>query len=726
MILDPSPISASDRKLKHPSAEKKSGRREKVGFALLILLAFVGSFGIWRWEPKWAKPSVPPVEKPLVRLPVPDTIDERHREHIKNVLSVIESNINPETYLAYSFSGDKRLEYWSVVYDNCIRAIVHLQTGQPELAKKIIDYFIDNTAIQKIGWVRKNHRLVARTGWVINIVDASESRAGGRGIEHIAHTGPNAYLGIAALHIFEVTGEQKYLRFAKKQWELLKDLQNEDPQDPNFGGIRMGPMGNPANPREQRLDFKPSNPSFYEFYNGEHAADFKAFSELLSVYDLENQERYEKAVDLIETWDHRIYDAEKHLFYIGTTEKKFFDPNIGQWISVGVIPMYPLDTSSLKISAYGVDGLEQFEKNAAQKIRKAIDDNFKVTVRIPDGSGGFKSVSGYDFVCNSDRARLIRFVEMGHYGDRKINEGIGREPLLSDEWSNWVALADLRLTADFEKKNDNRKATMYSNAYYENALVSSMKTSMSVDGGLAYPYAQPLPDSLNKPVGFGWNTHHEPYAIIGGAARILGILRFDPFLARGGDRSTTVNVEVKKLGRPIGEMRDKAVLYTEAELYLRDAWRDLRVAQINGPKAELYWSCARATCERMLREHQDWVDVAMSQNNSLRLSRQPFPLTGVANLTERDLEPVYRKYWALYHIGTAEFILVVANAGLRDIYRERGDVGRADALNLKAIEAAKRIKKDFCFAQSYDEGGWLWQPAQAINEYVDLAGPINH
>lgn len=700
---------------------------ERYALTCLIILAGVAALGIFNWEPNIPSHSIFPSRgasgvrlPPIKRAPIPPALDGALVEHARGVLTSIQSNINPDTRLAYSFTGDKRLQYWSVVYDNCIRALAHLRTGRPDLAKKTIDYFIENTAIQKIGWVNKNGRLRRRPGWIVNIVDASEDRAGGRGIEHIAHTGPNVYLGITGIHIYHQTGDKKYLEFARKQWDLIKDLQNERPDDPNYGGVRMGPMGNPENSREQKLDFKPGNPSFYQFYNGEHAADFKGFSDLMAQLDPERAERYTHASKLIEIWDHKIYDADKHLFFIGTTEKRYYDPNIGQWIEVGVIPMYPLDTSSLKLSAYGVDGLEQFEPGAAVKIRQAIDRHFKVTIDIKGADGKPVQVTGYDFVGSEDRARLIRLIEMGPYGDKKIRKGIGRKPLLTDEWSNWVALADLRLADDFAKKGDRRNETIYLNSYYENAVVNGLKTAVKVPGGVAYPYSHPLPDSLNQPVGFGWNTHHVPYATIGGAARLLGLLRFDPFRVNGGDRSLTADIQISPLGKGTGKQYDSSILYTEAELYLHDAWRDIRIAQVNGPGAEKYWRRALAQAERMLNEHKDWTDVAKKQNLKLSRSREKYPLQGVANLTVRDLEPVYRRYWALYHIGTAEFIVVMANASLRDLAREKGREDAALAHNKKAIAAAKRIKNDYTYAQSFDENGWLWQPAQALSEYVDV------
>jgi hypothetical protein len=201
--------------------------------------------------------------------------------------------------------------------------------------------------------------------------------------------------------------------------------------------------------------------------------------------------------------------------------------------------MRPFDTNALKISSYGVDGLEKtFGRGTAQALRRAIDDNFRVTVAI-DG----REAVGYDFVTHEDRARLVVYEETGPRGLVKIRRGRGRGALLSDEWSTWVALADLRLAADYRKAGNHALARERLAAYRANAVDNALVTAIRTDAGeVAYPYAHPLPYALNKPVGFGWNTHHKPFALIGACARVLGLLRFDPFLPRGGAFATRVKV----------------------------------------------------------------------------------------------------------------------------------------------------------------------------------------
>lgn len=656
------------------------------------------------------------VSQPTTPLLVPPGADITL--HIGKILNYIYKHIHPDTYLSYSLPGDKRLRYWSVTYDNAMRTIAHIRTGDIASARKTIDYFMTNTAIQKIGYVYKNGKLVRRPGWTINIVDGAEGRIGGRGIEHIAHVGPNVYLGIAALHLHQATKDPKYLAYARNRWLLIKDLQNENPKDFNYGGVRMGPMGDPNNPQEQKLEFKAENPSFYEFYNGEHAADFLALTNLLAKIDIANKKEYDRAAHLISIWDKKIYDRDRHLFLIGTCEKRYFDINIGQWVGPGVIPMRPLDTTALKICAYGVKGLEQFEVNGAEKMRAAMDRHFKVTVNTKI-DGKMVTATGYDFIADLDRKNLILYEEEGPLGDVKVKKGVGRKPLLSDEWSTWVAFSDLRMAKDFRRMGQKKKSVQYLNAYKANALGEALKTGDPIDANtIAYPYAHPMGEGFNKPVGFGWNTAHEPYSIIGGVARIMGILGADPFSLdgqaltyRADPRSYRLAVRSK---RGVGEG-----LVTEAELYINEAWKYVRIAERRDSREEENWVKAAATIERMTIDHPDWLTIAETQNNLAKNSGEGFPLMGMGGVTIEELEPIYRRYWALYHVGTGEFIRVMAYSELAHLAKSQKDSVRQVEYEKKARYFAQRIIDKFYYAQAYDKTGWLWQPAVSLREYVE-------
>jgi hypothetical protein len=311
----------------------------------------------------------------------------------------------------------------------------------------------------------------------------------------------------------------------------------------------------------------------------------------------------------------------------------------------------------------------------------------------------------------------VLFEEEGPMGDYKVRKGMGRKPLLSDEWSTWVAFADLRMAKDFRDKGDDAKSNLYLNNYKSNALDEALRTGDSIDPQtIAYPYAHPISGGFNKPVGFGWNTHHEPYSIIGGVARILGILGADPFSL---DKQSLTYVVRPKDFKLASWNKSKNGLVTEAELYVNEAWSYVRIAQRRGPDEEENWVKAAAVVERMLIDHPDWAALAQIQNGFAKKSNDPFPLMGLGGLSLKDLEPVYRKYWALYHVGTSEFIRVMAYSELARLAQMRNDTVVQEAYKLKAEESADRVIKKYYYAQAFDRTGWLWQPATSLREYID-------
>jgi len=82
------------------------------------------------------------------------------------------------------------------------------------------------------------------------------------------------------------------------------------------------------------------------------------------------------------------------------------------------------------------------------------------------------------------------------------------------------------------------------------------------------------------------------------------------------------------------------------------------------------------------------------------------------------LETLYRSYWALYHIGTAEFIRFMGYSELAKIARARGDIPRADAYKPFIADAATKLVTNYFYSQAYDERGWMWQPVNSMFEYL--------
>jgi hypothetical protein len=87
-------------------------------------------------------------------------------------------------------------------------------------------------------------------------------------------------------------------------------------------------------------------------------------------------------------------------------------------------------------------------------------------------------------------------------------------------------------------------------------------------------------------------------------------------------------------------------------------------------------------------------------------------------VTVVDLEPLYRRYWALYHVGTAEFIRFMGYSELAKIAKQRNDPAAARWYKQRVVEAATAVVTKYYYAQSYDDRGWMWQPVNSLFEYL--------
>lgn len=124
---------------------------------------------------------------------------------------------NNRTGLVTSFEGDDGVRDWAFTYDQALAAIVFTKAGRMREAEKILDFYCK--AASKID-----------SGGFANAYYAST----GETVEFIAHAGPNIWLGLAALHHADKTGNTKYLALAKEIGRWLGGLRDAE------GGLRGG------------------------------------------------------------------------------------------------------------------------------------------------------------------------------------------------------------------------------------------------------------------------------------------------------------------------------------------------------------------------------------------------------------------------------------------------------------------------------------------------------
>lgn len=158
------------------------------------------------------------------------------------------------------------------------------------------------------------------------------------------------------------------------------------------------------------------------------------------------------------------------------------------------------------------------------------------------------------------------------------------------------------------------------------------------------------------------------------------------------------------------------------EHYLMEAWRHVRLAQKKTDGEKEHWQRALGTIDRMITKHPQWVEAAEKQNRDAAASDDAFPFkSDKAKITMADVQPLFQKYWALYHLGTAEFIRVMAYDHLQKIAHTQNDKRAWAEFQWKKVDAADRIVSNYSYAQVFDQGGWMWQPITSLREYVDFS-----
>ncbi|MFZ2603669.1 MAG: hypothetical protein WAX79_06715, partial [Candidatus Omnitrophota bacterium] len=609
----------------------------------------------------------------------------------------LDAQTNAETGLVYSHVGDPRLKGWSVIYDDAMKTNANLLLLKIALVDKSFRYFTSRDGIWKYGGI-------------INIVDASDPRAAGKGIEWIVHTGPNAFWGMVGAQAYLETGKSSYLEFAKSRADWVISLQNKDRNDFNYGGVRMGPRG--ENPQAQRINWDPKMPSFYELYCAEHNVDSYALFDML--YEITGEVKYKEARDLVLVWLGKVYDKKAHAFRWGTSEKDFLDTDRNIFVKAGIVPCYPLDANAWGISTIGKNALEALEPNAADKMYKFITDNYRVNISFTHPEGRKVTATLFDYVTHQDRKQLVNYVH--DRADHKKAVSIGREPLGTPEWTNEVANAALRLFIDSFLGFNLEKAVYYKNEY-RNILAELDKVQIKTPQGIAYPYAigadEPQGVKANKqigsghdrPVGYGWNTPWKTeggkfnLSPIGSSYRIMTALLADPLILGFGPLSKRKEIKVSELAKPLtqkekeAKVLDESKIRTEAEDYVLAAWYRYQGGQ---------WQEVIKIIEGMFRSHPDWVEIARKQQQEAAKLGY-FPQAS----TEKELTPLYGKFWALYHLGTAHWQLMVA-------YDNLGN-------HQKALEHAKEIVINYSWAQCWDPKGWMWQMINSMKkEYPQL------
>lgn len=258
---------------------------------------------------------------------------------IKGAYSWIKNRQDLLSGLVLSYEGDQNLKKMSFTYDQALAAIAFVIFNDKERAEKIFDFYLKK--------IEKGE----------HIYNAYYTQ--GDCAEYVAHSGPNAWLGMAVLDYYKETKNSKYLPLAEKVYDFLMQMMDSE------GGIKGGPT--------------------VEWYATEHNLD--AFAFFTSFYEITKNDKYRVAAQKVKNWISK---------YAYTS----YGPPINRGKGDSTIAT---DTYAWSISAFGVEELLTLNMNPDRILEFAVD-NCEVTTNFRRKEREIQ-IRGFDFAKYRNCAR---------------------------------------------------------------------------------------------------------------------------------------------------------------------------------------------------------------------------------------------------------------------------------------------------------------------------------
>lgn len=258
---------------------------------------------------------------------------------IQGMYSWIRNRQDLHNGLVLSYEGDGNLKNVCFTYDQALAAIVFLIFDDYPHAAKILDFY---------------YKKVIEKEKIYNAYFSN-----GNIFENQMHSGPYAWIGIAALNYVKRTGEKKYLAIAEHVTRFLALMLD------NEGGVRGGPAD--------------------QWYSTEHNLDVYAFFMLM--YQIAGEEKYLHAANRICDWIVKYAYTDQ-----GAQIKR------GKGDST-----IATDTYAWSVTALGPEKLRSLNMDPEAILQFAID-NCEVKVKFLRDFGDIE-VTGFDFAKIRNRAR---------------------------------------------------------------------------------------------------------------------------------------------------------------------------------------------------------------------------------------------------------------------------------------------------------------------------------
>ncbi|UCD14843.1 MAG: PilZ domain-containing protein [Candidatus Omnitrophota bacterium] len=241
--------------------------------------------------------------------------------------------------LVLSYEGDRNLDKVYFTYDQALAVVSFLLFEDTRRAEKVLDFYLEK--------VKRGERIY-------------NAYSGGGGVfEYTVHSGPNAWIGLAALNYTKKTGNEKYLPVAESVSDMLLSMMDKE------GGVKGGPAVN--------------------WYATEHNLDAFAFFDLF--YRTTRDEKYLRATEKLKEW---IYK------YAYTT----YGPPVKRGKGDSTIAT---DTYAWSITAFGPQVLASLEMDSDTILDFAVR-NCEVAVKFKR-NGDEVDVKGFDFAKHRNIAR---------------------------------------------------------------------------------------------------------------------------------------------------------------------------------------------------------------------------------------------------------------------------------------------------------------------------------
>lgn len=410
---------------------------------------------------------------PALALPQTASLS-RHRQ-ILLLENWLLSHRGPESGLPVSHVGDPRFKDWCFTYDAAIAALAFIAVDRPGEAARIIDFYINT---------QHTHRL----GGIIEAVTVVPPYAGK---DWSVRSGANIWLGLASYHLYACNHKKKYLAFAARIADFALGLQDIGRTSRTYGGVTMGPPGNPSYEADQHFDYDVHMPEFDQVFSTEATIDAFALFDMLGREP--GMMRFQAARDRCLGWLKKV---------AWNPVDKRFNRGFHQEPDYSVAT----DVHAWAISALGVTRLGAIEPEAAVHLTRFVEENCQSTVpyRLPDGRRIM--VKGFDFT------------------DHGARTSYKRPPLVSPEWSFQMTNAYKRLADDFTAMGQTRKAGLYSRKQED--LLNQLMAMAFIQGNAAgFPYAT----LGGAAIGHEYETPAEgSFSMIGTTYGILALTGCDP------------------------------------------------------------------------------------------------------------------------------------------------------------------------------------------------------